>query len=282
MRIRDFVTCGCICVALGAPCYADLVTRWTFNSPTPDSNTGTGTTTPSIGSGTASLIGGTTATFNSGATEGGSSDPATADDSGWGVTTFPAQGTANETAGVQFTASTVGFENITFSFDTRNSGSASRFMSVYYTTDGTTYNRFAVNSGNANPGMTPASGGSPNNTAGLFGGNGTFSAFDPSISVGDDWFNGRIVDLSSIPGANNNPNFGFRLVSSFGSGTTYLNSGGSGYNTAGTWRFDFVTVSGSAIQAVPEANVFVFGMLGCGLAGLVYARRKLMARKSAE
>ncbi|MFQ3632984.1 MAG: endonuclease, partial [Roseiflexus sp.] len=53
--------------ALAAPYRAaattTIITQWTFNSPTPDSNTATGTTDPAIGVGAASLIGGVTATF---------------------------------------------------------------------------------------------------------------------------------------------------------------------------------------------------------------------------
>lgn len=67
------------------------VAQWNFNSTPPDANTGTGVTTPSTGSGTASLVGGTTATFASGDAGTGSTDPATGDDSGWNVTAFPAQ-----------------------------------------------------------------------------------------------------------------------------------------------------------------------------------------------
>lgn len=275
MRVKDFILCGCMCAVFGLPCYADIVTQWTFN--TDDGNNTTGTTTPSTGSGTASLIGGTTGAFAAATADGNSTDPA-ADplDSGWNVLTFPAQGTANETGGAQFTVSTAGFENITLTFDTRHAAAASRFMAVYYTTDGTNYTRFAVNSGNANPGMTP-SGGAPGNTAGLFGGNGTFSAFDSTVTpVGNDWFNGRSVDFSSITAANNNPNFGVRLVSSFDSGSTYLSSGNTGgYNPAGAWRFDMVTIAGSP-TAVPEASVVVFGsVLSVILGGAAYLRRKL-------
>jgi len=65
--------------------------------------TSTGTNRPSVGNGTASLIGGTTATWATGSTN----DPATStDDSGWNTAAYPAQGGNNKTAGVQFGVST--------------------------------------------------------------------------------------------------------------------------------------------------------------------------------
>jgi hypothetical protein len=67
-----------------------------------DANTATGTTSPFVGAGSASLIGGITSSFASGDATGGSSDPATGDDSGWQTTTYAAQGAGNKTRGVQF------------------------------------------------------------------------------------------------------------------------------------------------------------------------------------
>ena len=92
-----------------------ILAQWNFNSNPPDGNTSTGTTTPNIGSGTASLVGGVTATFASGDASGGSSDPATGDDSGWQTTTYAAQGTENKLRGVQFAVSTLGWKDITVS-----------------------------------------------------------------------------------------------------------------------------------------------------------------------
>jgi hypothetical protein len=246
--------------------YAAIVTQWTFNG-------GSGVTTPSTGAGTASLIGGATATFASGDASGGSSDPLSGStDFGWNTAGYPTTNINDETAGVQFAASTVGYEGISVSFDLRHSNTASRFWAVYYTTDGSTWNRFAVGPGNASPGATP-SGGSPASTAGLFGTNGTFSAFDGTVpNAGDDWFNGRSFDLSSIPAVNNNPNFAFRIVSSFDGGTAYQASS-SGVYGGGTARFDMVTINGTV--PVPEPSTYA--LLGLGAAGLAYYRRRRTA-----
>lgn len=264
-----------VAAMLAVPAYsaADTITQWTFNGADASSVPGgTASPTPATGTGVASLIGGTTASFASGIASGGSSDPVNSSppNFGWNVTTWPAATANNETAGVQFTASTAGYENISVSWDQRHSNSASRFFAFYYTTDGTNWTRLSVGPSNATPGVTPV-GGNPASTPGLFGNNGTFSAFDGTVTgAGDDWFNGRSVDLSSITGVNDNPNFGFRIVSSFDDGSNYVSSSANAYATTGTSRFDMVTISGTV--AIPEPSAAAAGLLA--LSGLIFRRRR--------
>jgi len=248
---------------------AALITQWNFNSNPPDlpANTGTGITVPSTGAGSLALVGGTTFSFASGEASGGSSDPLVGDDSAYNTTTYgsgtPVVFPPDETAGVRFNVSTLGFNAITLSFDQRHSNSSSRYTALYYTTDGTTFTKFPVSALNANPGVTPLLG-TPASTPGLFGPAGTFDA-QIATSPGDDWFNGISVDLSSIPGANNNTNFGFQVVTSMGGGTAYSSTNpANAYAGTGTLRYDMVTVNGSVI---PEPSTFVFG--GIGLIGLI-------------
>jgi hypothetical protein len=205
---------------------AALVTQWSFNSPTPDANTGTGTTNPSVGAGTASAIGGVTTSFASGDASGGSSDPATGDDSGWQTTTYAAQGVGDKTRGVQFNVSTVGYSGIRVNYDLRHSNTSSRYEQFQYSVDGTNFVDFSS----------------------LFDGN-----------QGDTWFNNRTVDLSTIAGVANNPLFAFRVVAAFApGGSAYAASSPTGtYGTAGTWRFDMVSVSGTAVP-VPAALPLLF------------------------
>ncbi|MFV9503854.1 MAG: ExeM/NucH family extracellular endonuclease [Oscillochloridaceae bacterium umkhey_bin13] len=200
---------------------ASTITQWNFNSLTPDANTGTGTTDPALGTGTASLVGGTTATFASGSANGGSTDPAgTNDNSGWNVSTFAAQGTENEQRGVQFNVSTVGFENIVVNWDQRHSNTSARHVRFQYSTDGTTFTNLGT----------------------LF-----------EASSGDAWFNGRSLSLSGITGVNNNPNFAFRIVAAFEPSTSSYAAATntSTYAAGGTWRFDMVTVTGEATSTGP-------------------------------
>jgi hypothetical protein len=247
--------------ALAAPAFltaaasGQIITQWNFNSNPPDANTGTGTLTPNIGTGTIANIGGTTFTFASGDASGGSSDPATGDDSGWNLTTFPAQGTNSGTAGMRALVSTVGYDNIIVSWDLRTSNTGSRYYQFQYTLDASV----------ASPTWVPF-GGDANNVF--------------TSGGGDFWNNNNVVDLSPVPGVNNNPNFGFRIVAvfspdafttsnapitSYGPFEAYraANSDDRNYSPSGTWRFDMVTV-------VPAPGALA--LLGMG--GLVAARRR--------
>ncbi|MBX3354631.1 MAG: hypothetical protein KF724_02910 [Phycisphaeraceae bacterium] len=218
------------------------LTQWDFNGPSATTVPG-GALSPStsLGFGTASLIGGTTATFASGTANGGSTDPVTTTppNYGWNVTTFAAQGQENNQRGVQFDVSTVGWDKIVVSWDQRHSNTSSRFVQFLYSLDGVNY----TNAGLANDG--------------IFEG-----------PAGDTWFNNRAVDLSNIAGAADNANFSFRIVATFGPAGGYVASNtGSNYQGTGTWRFDMVTVSGNFIPA-PGAIALL------GLAGLVARRRR--------
>jgi len=230
-------------VGLVASSNAVTFTQWNFNNS--DNSGTTGTTATNIGVGSAALVGGTTATFASGNSNGGSTDPETSvDDTAWNITTWSAQGTGSGTKGVQFNSSTVGYTGITVSWDERHSNTSTRYTQFQYSLDGTTF----------------SSAGLLND--GVFDGN-----------AGDTWFNNRSVDLSTIAGVDNNANFAFRVVSVFAPSTTaYATSNSSStYATNGTLRFDMVTVGGNV---VPEPTTIA--ALGLGVAALV--RRRKIAR----
>src|SRR5262249_15843289 len=115
------------------PATAATIAQWNFNSVPPDSSTSTATIVPSTGTGTASLVGGTTATYTTGSTN----DPAaSADDSGWNTKSYPSEVTGNKTAGLQFNVSTLGYSNIVVRWDQRVSSSASKYYRFQYSTDG--------------------------------------------------------------------------------------------------------------------------------------------------
>ncbi|MBC7939639.1 MAG: PEP-CTERM sorting domain-containing protein [Chitinophagaceae bacterium] len=221
---------------IAASSQAQIITQWNFNSPTPDASTGTGSVLPSIGVGTAALTGGTTATFASGDANGGSTDPAVGDDSGWNLTNFPAANAANKTAGASFFVSTQGFSNIVISYDLRHSNTSSRFEQVQYS---------------------------------INGGVSWVDAFPFDGNAGDTWFNGRTVNLSGVAAVNNNSAFAFRVVAAFIPGNVvYQGSAlGSMYSSAGTWRVDMATVT-----AVPEPGIYA--MLLAGLAAVAFIARR--------
>src|SRR5262249_31013331 len=106
---------------------SSIIAQWNMNDISI-----TNSPVPSTGSGTAALIGGTTATF-----AGGSTTDTSSVNNGWNTAGYPASGGANKSGGAQFTVSSAGYENIRFVYDQRNSGTASKYMRLQYTTNGT-------------------------------------------------------------------------------------------------------------------------------------------------
>ncbi|HMM12493.1 MAG TPA: T9SS type A sorting domain-containing protein [Bacteroidales bacterium] len=213
----------------------NIVVRWNFNGPAADQVPGgADNPLPEVGTGIASLIGGTTATFASGVASGGSSDPVTTSppNYGWNTTTYPAQGANPKTAGVQFRVSTVGFDNIQFMFDQRLSNTAANTWVVQYTT---------------NIAATPP----------VWVDAQTFTFEPQPTGTGDVWYNQRTVNLSGVQALANNPNVAFRIVSDFDptSGNYLAARSTSTYGTSGTSRFDMVTVMGSPATSLIENNL---------------------------
>lgn len=215
-----------------------IITQWNFNSVPSDANTSTGTTLPNIGAGTIAVVGGVTSSFSSGDATGGSTDPATGDDSGLQTTTYPAQGTNNKTAGIEARVGTSGYQDIVVSWDQRHSNTSANTIRLQYTLDITS--------------VTPT-----------WVDDAVFTA-----DAGDKWFNNRSSDLSAVTGLNNNPNAAFRVVTEFATATDYVASTStSNYASTGTQRFDMVTVSGNVIPEPASVSLLVAG-------GLLVARRR--------
>lgn len=227
-----------------ASAQAIVVTQWNFNSVPADSSTSTGSLTPNIGAGSiVNLTSSALAFATAQTTSTSSSDPATVDDTGLQTTGYAAQGTGNKTTGVRFNVDTTGWQDIVISWDQRHSNTSARHVQFQYSTDGINFVDFG-------------------------------SLFE--ATAGDTWFNNRTVDLSSITGVNNNDKFAFRIVSAFAPSTTdYAASNPtSTYGTAGTWRFDMVTVNAAP---VPEAETYAMMLAGLGLVGFMAARRRKAA-----
>jgi hypothetical protein len=215
--------------ALAATTHAQTIKQWDFN--TPDGFPATGTVRPLVGSGyPAEATAGLLTQFGTVAS-GATTDPDTGNNSQWrlgsvgGTGGFPSATNDNKTAGAQFRVNTSGYENILVAWDQENSATASRYWRVQYTLNGTDWLD--------HPTVVPA------------------------VDSGDQvstppWQIGLSADFSAITGANNNPNFGFRLVSEFeatatGSGTNayVANRLTNNYNINGTFWLDMVTVTGT-------------------------------------
>ena len=197
------------------------------------------------------------------------------DNTAWVTGLYPAQSTGSGTAGGQFMTSTQGYKDITVSFAHYGGNTASRWAQLDYTTDGGT--NWTTGFWNNSGGLTP---------------NETWLTF--------------LVDLSSLAPVNDNPSFGFRIVSIFSPlefdqnasldpfaanaaymrtnpGAVYSPDSGTGtggsanYTPGGQWRFDDVTISG---VAVPEPSAIALtGIVALAL-GAGAIRRSRKARKA--
>lgn len=187
--------------------FGQVFTQWNFDS---------SSTTPSTGSGTVTLIGGAVENIQTSCTCAFvAGNPTTG--KAYTSKTYPAQGTLSGTAGAQFNVSTVGQTNINVYADVYGSGTASKYVQLQYTTDGTNW----VNSG------TPT--------------------ILPYGTTSSQW----VTLTGTMPSeADNNANFAFRIVSVFdpaGSTYTAVNPTGT-YGPAGAIRFDNVTVSNGVLK----------------------------------
>ncbi len=202
---------------------AIVMAQWNCNSVPPDGNTATGTSSPSFGSGTASLIGGATATFATGDT---SFDPVgSTDNSGWNTASYPTQGTGNKTRGAQFNVSTAGRQNIVIVWSSESPSTGSRYGRLQYSTNGTDFLDY------------------------------------PTSFINGTSYTTKTNSLSFVPTVNNDANFACRFMAEFestatGSANANYDAGDTAknYGTAGSMRYDMVTVFGAS-TAPPAAAV---------------------------
>jgi hypothetical protein len=144
--------------------------------------------------------------------------------------------------GAEFLVSTAGYQDITLTFDWSSTTQGVKHLQAQYSVDGTTW----TNGGSIQ-------------TAGATEG----------------WINGITLDLSSIAAADNNPQFGVRLVSAFAptgpNAGQYVNLAGNPINsTSGNWRLDNIIIGGTAI---PEPTTLA--LVGvAAVAGMVSQRRR--------
>jgi hypothetical protein len=211
------------------------IAKWNFNGTTAETVPG-GPNSPTVsqGAGTASLVGGTTATFASGNSTAGTTETETTSppNFGWNTTGYPAPGVGSKTAGAQFNVSTMGQTGITFTFEQRHSNGAANTVVVQYTADASATSPVWVDAQ-------------------------TFTFTPAATGTGDTWYNGRTVDLSSISALNNNPNVAFRVVSAFDpTAGDYLASRSTNTYAApgGTLRFDQVAVTSAATMGLSNHN----------------------------
>ena len=206
------------------PLPENLFEVWNFNSAGADSDPATGTFSPAFGSGEFQVIGTQNHTFGM-VGQGRSSDPAAADNSMLRLVSFPAQETANQTAGFEIKASTVGRRNITLLWDQYNSATASRFWRIQYSTNGADFLDFTR----------------------------------VTNSTASSWRRSRRASFENVEGVANNPNFAVRFVSEFGPDGTYVAVGeNSFYGAGGTLWLDMVALAGEPDATEPPRLTIQF------------------------
>jgi hypothetical protein len=205
------------------------IANWDFNSVPPDANTNSGTLVPTLGGGTASIVGSVTPDFQPGTFADPASPIVPDDNSAWRTTAYPAAGTGNKTAGVQFNVSTVSNKDIMITWEQRNSATASKYTRLQYSTDGVSFFDQTVQSMNVDSSL-------------------------PFVFFSSD--------LSGVPAVNNNPNFAFRIVTEFqstavGGTPDYVATLPGNYGTGGTIRFDWLNVFANPTNLVTRVALTV-------------------------
>jgi hypothetical protein len=227
MKFKTALIAAAGLIALNAQ--AVTVAQWTYEG---------GTTKHDVsmnGAGFAAL-GGVTTSFAA-----GSGSPA---GNALNTTNYAAQGAGNLTRGVEYRIDTSGYENLVFSFDQRNSNTASAWTALLYTLDNVSWTQATT--------------------------------FFMPVASATTFVKGLSFDFGGIAGTANNENFGVRLLAMFAPGTgSYAQTSGASYGTSGTIRYDMVTLSGTEIAApIPEASSVAMMLAGLGIVGMVARRRR--------
>ena len=167
------------------------------------------------------------------------------------------------TQGAEFQFSTVNFTNLQFSFDWSPTTQGEANLQVQYTLNGTSFTNVPAALFTTLPaGVTAMTNTTSANT--VLGG------YLQSLNS-TTYNNGIVVNLSGIAGAANNPHFAVELVNASTGADDISTKGTALNNTSGNWRFDEVTLSGTAAVPEPGAGVFIGVSL---LVGAVVAMRR--------
>ncbi|MFZ1693327.1 MAG: hypothetical protein WAT74_09035, partial [Flavobacteriales bacterium] len=228
----------------GAHAQADIAT-WTYEpllgtaaNPTPNSGANAGSGTSAV---VGSMTGPTTAT---GSAAGCSQTSGT---TAWAIGTAN-PGATNESSGVEFRVSTVGYTNIAFAYDHHLSNTGTRTARIQYTLNGTTWTNLDVDNTNFDNSACTNRGGIDL---------GRIDASNPAGSNVSDSWGRRVIDFSAITGANNNADFGVRILAAHYSTTGQFRQANvvGTAATGGTWRFDNVSFTGAGAPTVQDSEV---------------------------
>jgi hypothetical protein len=233
MNISKYTILLAAGVALCGVAQAATIAKWTFETSLPfltDSST-IGSISAEVGTGTASGVHASSATDWSNPVGNNSAESFSVNT--WAQNDY-----------FQFTASTVGFSNITFSFDQTRSNTGPSAFKVAYSTDGTSFTNLPNGSYTVVNALT----------------------FSDS-TTGTSWSSTKLAtntsysfSLSAISVVNNASNVYVRLIQT-----------ATGVNASGTSRVDNVEIAGTAI---PEPSTFAAILGGVALLGVAARRRR--------
>ena len=136
-----------------------------------------------------------------------------------------------------FAVSTVGYSNITVSFDWYATNQGEANLQLAYTTDGSTWHNVPLNLAGSDAGLAVLNNTSSANTV-----KGSYVSI--SGSAGQGWFTGLTATISD-PNAANNPKFAIEMVNASTGADDIGASGTPLNNNSGNWRFDNVAISGT-------------------------------------
>ena len=131
-----------------------------------------------------------------------------------------------------------------------------------YSTDGTTWNNMALSltGGTNDYGLVVKSNSASTNTiSGYYVSDNVVNSGE-SVLAGQDWYTDLSASITA-PSAANDTNFAIRMVNASTGSDCVSTKNTALNNTSGNWRFDNVTVSGTAL--VPEPGTY--GLFACGL-----------------
>ena len=219
---------------------ADVIAGWTFQTAASTNNIiGAGLATSSTQSGILADIGTGTASANHATAATAWSTP-----SGNGSSNSWSANNWNSGDYFQFQVSTLGFQNITLSYDQVGSATGPKSFGIQYSTDGSGFTTFG-----SSYSVTSAPSWNPNTVSG---------AANESFAF----------DLSSVTGLNNLAAVYFRVIDQSATTGGAINLGNVG--TGGTGRLDNFLVNGTV---VPEPSTLALAVVG-GITCLFSLRRK--------
>jgi hypothetical protein len=228
----SLLSAAVVAMSLSASAGADTLAQWDFESTTPADASNIASypnaIAPAIGIGNASGIHASATTDWTTPAGNGSANSFSSNE--WAIGDY-----------YQFQTSTIGFENITVSWDQTSSSTGPRDFKLSYSTDGSIFSDFASYSVRTNS--------SP--------------AWSSSTPTGLDTFT---YDLSTINAIENQTSVYFRLVDA-----SMVAANGGTVASGGTDRVDNFTISAAP---VPEADTYAMLLAGLGLVGFMVRRRK--------